>query len=182
MAKKKSVSNVVKGSNDVINSIPLDARTAVLAQEIVDEEDLDKVKSYTNLFNLNQAKKNVLRIMKLNSLLDKVSDQMLERFEKKPGEFSNADLLEYFTVTQSAIDRAQKSLDIVDETPAIQLQQNNVNITLGDSLDRESKERVTDAVKAILARVKSTPIDITDEADVIDITPNAEETDVDDKN
>ena len=79
--------------------------------------------------------------------------------------------MEYLTVTQSAIDRAQKSLDLVDDTPAIQLQQNNqVNINLGDSLDRESKERVTDAVKAILARIKSTPIELAED-EVIDATP-----------
>lgn len=169
--QNKISTELAKADVDAVDVIPLDKKTTVLAQEIIDEEDLDRVKSLTTLFNLNQAKKNVLRIIKLNSLLDKVSNQMIERFEKKPGEFSNGDLLEYLTVTQSAIDRAQKSLDLVDDTPAIQLQQNNqVNINLGDSLDRESKERVTDAVKAILARIKSTPIELAED-EVIDATP-----------
>ena len=88
-----------------------------------DENDIDKVKDLTHLFNLNQAKKNVLRVLKLNSLLDKVSDQMIERFTKQPGAFSNSDLLNYMQVTQSAIDRANKALNLVDETPAIQINQ-----------------------------------------------------------
>ena len=106
----------------------------------------------THLFNLNQAKKNVLRILKLNQLLDKVSDQMIERFEKRPGEFSNADLLNYMQVAQSAIDRANKSLNLVDETPAIQINQQNI-IMDKEILDKDSRDRVTDAVNAILNKI-----------------------------
>ena len=95
--------------------------------------------------------------MKFNGLLDTVSDQMLERFQKRADEFSNNDLLNYMQVVQSAIDRTQKSLDLISETPAIQLNtQNNLNINVIDGgLDRDSKERVSDAVKAILERIKS---------------------------
>ena len=140
--------------NDLINTIPLDKKTNEYAQKIIQEDDLDETKKIITLFNLNQAKKNVLRVLKLNSLLDKVSDQMIERFEKRPGEFSNADLLNYLTVTQNAIDRANKSLALVDETPAIQLNQVNVNINNEEGLDRESRLKVTEAVKAIMSRLK----------------------------
>lgn len=138
--------------DNIINTVPLDSSTNKLAQDIINEENLDQVKNLTHLFNLNQAKKNVLRILKLNQLLDKVSDQMIERFEKRPGEFSNADLLNYMQVAQSAIDRANKSLNQVDETPAIQINQQNI-IMDKEILGKDSRDRVTDAVNAILNKI-----------------------------
>ena len=138
--------------DDTLNIIPLDDNTKNIAQQLIDEQDLDQVKNLTHLFNLNQAKKNVLRILKLNQLLDKVSDQMIGRFEKRPGEFSNADLLNYMQVAQSAIDRANKSLNLVDETPAIQINQQNI-IMDKEILDKDSRDRVTDAVNAILNKI-----------------------------
>jgi hypothetical protein len=141
---------------DLIDILPLDDSNSKLAQEIINEQNLEKVKDLTHLFNLNQAKKNVLRILKLNQLLDKVSDQMIERFDKTPDNFSNADLLNYMQVTQSAIDRANKSLNLVDETPAIQVN-TQVNVINNDmsSLDRDAKLRITDAVKGILSKINS---------------------------
>lgn len=128
--------------------------TEELVTQIVDENDLDKLKNITQLFNVNQAKKNALRIIKLNSLLDSVSDQMMERFEKRAGEFTNKDLLDYMTVVQNAIDRANKSLNLIDETPAISIN-NNVNISVEDSFDRQSRAKITEAVQAILARINN---------------------------
>ena len=138
--------------DDLISVIPLDNQTAKVTNELIEEQDLDKVKNLTKLFNLNQAKRNAIRVMKLNSLLDKVSDQMIERFDKKPGEFSNKELLDYMSVVQSTIDRANKSIELVDQTPAIVInQQNNqVNIDSSPVLDRESRMRVVEAVKGIM--------------------------------
>lgn len=140
---------------DIVDIIPLDASSNELANQIIAENDLKKVQDLTHLFNLNQAKKNVLRVIKMNSLLDKISDQMIERVEKAPDNFSNNDLLNYMQVTQSAIDRANKSLNLVDETPAIQLNQVNINVNDDDVLSRDSRERVTDAIKSIMKRLNS---------------------------
>lgn len=161
--------------NDIINLIPLNENNAKLAQDIIDENDIDKVKDLTHLFNLNQAKKNVLRVLKLNSLLDKVSDQMIERFTKQPGAFSNSDLLNYMQVTQSAIDRANKALNLVDETPAIQINQQVNNINVGETLDRESRERIKDAVSAILKKTSQLNIELDKEDDVVIIEEPKEE-------
>lgn len=131
----------------------LDAKTHQIAHKIINEDNIDTVKDLTHLFNLNQAKKNVLRVMKLNGLLDTVSDKIIERFEKYPDNFSNDDLIKYMQVTESAIEKANKQLNLVDDTPAIQLQQNNqVNVNIIDSYDRESKDRVMEAIKSILSR------------------------------
>lgn len=140
---------------NVEDILPLDCRSDELAQQIINEDNLEKTKELVDLFNLNQAKKNVLRVLKLNSLLDKVSDQMIERFEKTPDNFSNNDLLNYMQVTQSAIDRANKALNLVDETPAISITNNVVNVNDTNKLDKDSRDRITNAVKAILDKVKN---------------------------
>lgn len=157
-------------SKEIINLIPLDKETQELTQKIVDEKDLETLKDLTHLFNLSQAKRNVLRVVKLNSLLDKVSDQMIERFEKYPDNFSSSDLLNYLQVTQNAIDRANKSLNLIDETPVIQLNQVNINVT-EEPLDRESRSRIADAVQAILRKSKELEI----EPEIIDVN-NTDET------
>ena len=131
----------------------LDEKTLQIAQTIINEEDVDKIKDLTHLFNLNQAKKNVIRVMKLNGLLDTVSDKIIERFEKYPDNFSSADLLNYLQVTQNAIDKANKNLSLVEDTPVIQVNHNNqVNLNIIDSYDRDSKERVMEFIKSVLAQ------------------------------
>lgn len=137
----------------IVSTQGLDEKTTQIAQNIINEEDVDKIKDLTHLFNLNQAKKNVIRVMKLNGLLDTVSDKIIERFEKYPDNFSSADLLNYLQVTQNAIDKANKNLSLVDETPVIQVNHNNqVNLNIIDSYDRESKERVMEFIKSVLSQ------------------------------
>lgn len=149
-----------------LDLVPLDNKTTEIAQSIISEDDVDKVKDLTHMFNLMQAKKNVIRVMKMNSLLDSVTEQMTERFAKRPAEFSNADLLSYMNVVQSAIDRANKSITQVDETPVITLQQNNVNVTIEDTFDRASRDRIADAVKAMLKRAEQMAKESDDAIDV----------------
>lgn len=137
-----------------IRTQELDDSTNKLAQDIIDERDIDKTKQLVDLFNLNLTKKNSVRILKLNSLLDSISDQVIERFEKRPGEFSNSDLLDYLQAVQSSIDKASKNLELVKDTPQIQINQNSqVNIQVNETLSRDEREHVTDAIKAILDRI-----------------------------
>ena len=131
-------------------------RTKDIAQEILNTDDVDKVKDLTALFNLNIRKKNVVRVVKMAGLLDNVTDKVIERFEKTPDNFSNEDLLKYMQVTETALDKASKNLELVEETPAIQLQQNNqVNINIGRGLNRDSRAKVTEAVEAILKKLQN---------------------------
>ena len=122
----------------------------------MDTEEIDKIKDLTNLFNLNTKKRNVMRVLKMTQLLDSVTDKVIERFEKTPDNFSNEDLLKYMQVTENAIDKANKNLDMVEETPAIQFQQNNqVNINIDKGLNRDSRAKVTEAVEAILKKLQN---------------------------
>lgn len=156
--------------NKALDLTPLDIKTQQIAQEILDEENIDRVKDLTNLFNLNAQKRNVMRVIKMNDLLDKVTDQVIERFEKRPDNFSNDDLIKYMQVTENAIDRANKNLNLVEETPPIQLMQNNqVNINIGSELDRDSRERVMNAVRAILSSKPGELLDTIEADNIIDI-------------
>lgn len=152
-----------------IDTTNIDSKNKDIAQKILDAEDLDELKDLTTLFNVNNQKRNALRILKMNNLLDDVTDNIIQRFEKNPHNFSNDDLLKYLQVTENAIDRATKNLNMVEETPAIQMMQNNqVNININDGLDRESRLRVTDTVKQILNKLST----MTDsDNSVIEINP-----------
>ena len=131
----------------------LDRTSEDLITRIVTENDSEKLKDLVNLFNINQSKKNIVRADIFSKLLDKISIQMTERFEKKPGEFSNKDLLDYLTAVRSAIDKS----DIIPEDITIPVIQNNtqVNVNVDNNLSRESKERIADAVGSILAKLKA---------------------------
>lgn len=144
----------------------IDEQAVDLAQKVINETDIEKTKDLVSLFNLNAAKKNVIRILKLNGLLDSVSDTMIERFEKYPNEFSNEDLLKYMQVIQASIDRASKNLNQVDETQPITFNQNTqVNVNLIDGLDRDSKERIADAIQSILNKSQNNIIDVQEETE-----------------
>lgn len=131
----------------------LDKKSEELVTKIVNEEDSDKLKDLVSLFNVNQSKKNIVRADIYSRLLDKISIQMVERLDKKSGEFSNKDLLDYLTAVRTAIDKS----DIAPENINMPIIQNNtqVNVNIDSGLNRESKERIIDSVRAILERAKN---------------------------
>lgn len=140
---------------DENNIVTLNSSPEELEQKLIQETDIDELKNVINLFNLNIKKKDILRTNKLSNLQDLVTDQMGERLEKNAGAFSNKDLIDYFKIIQESINKADNSLNGVD-TPAIQLnQQFNLNVdNKKDELDKDSRDRVADAVNAILAKMK----------------------------
>ena len=134
------------------SSANLEKDTQALVNNILNEKDPKKVKDLTYLFNIAQTKKSVLRAVNLNNLLDKVNDQMEERLTKRADQFSNKDLLDYMDKMTGALEKAQKQVQDVDPTPAIQINQQNIN--LGEAgLSRESRQNVMDAVASILKRL-----------------------------
>lgn len=111
-----------------------------------------------------------MRVIKMNNLLDKVTDQVIERFDKRPDNFSNDDLIKYMQVTESAIDKASKNLNLVEETPPIQLMQNNqVNINIGSDLDRDGRERVLNTVANLIAQMQNNNDNVIEVDDITDI-------------
>ena len=141
--------------NDVTSLTPLDQKLNGLVENILEEENPNKTKDLVDLFNWNMSKKNIARLQKLNNLYDSITDQMVERVEKRADQFSNGDLIDYVKTIQSAIDINTKNLSQVQEPPLI-VQQNNtqINVNVADTFDREAKERILAAVQATLNQIK----------------------------
>lgn len=144
-----------------VDLAPLETSIVDIAQQVVNEEDLDKTKDLVALFNWNMSKKNVARLLKLNDLFDAVSDQMVERFTKKPDQFSNSDLLDYLKTVQGAIDSSSKALSQTEEPPVIVQNNTQININAPEAFNRESRAKIADAVFAILSKAsETTPIPV----------------------
>lgn len=143
--------------NNNLDLTPLETNIQDIAQQVIAEESLDKTKDLVALFNWNMSKKNVARLLKLNNLFDAVSDQMVERFMKKPDQFSNADLLDYLKTVQGAIDNSSKALSQTEEPPVIVQNNTQININTAESFNRESRAKIADAVFAILAKASKEP-------------------------
>ena len=138
----------------------LDIYAKSLAEDIIKEQDLDKIKNLTNLFNINQHKKNIVRTTKLNELLDAITDQMVERFHKKPNEFSNADLLDYLTAVQNTIDKANKNTAQEDLQPIQQINNTQININNEEQLSKEARDRVLNFIKKTINSKEENTVEI----------------------
>ena len=136
---------------EIVDTSSLDANIQELANQVMNEPSVDKTKDLVSLFNWNISKKNVSRILKLHSLYDKVSDQMELRLSTRGDQFSNSDLIDYMKALQGAIDSSSKSLSGVEEPPTI-VQNNNtqINVNVVDKFDKDSKERILEAIQATL--------------------------------
>jgi|LSQX01.2.fsa_nt_gb hypothetical protein len=143
-----------------INSLSLDMSTNEIINSIIEEENSSKLKDLTHLFKVHMAKKNIIRMIKYYDMIDLVSEQTLLRLEKKPDEITTKDLLALMTGILSTIEKTNDTLGALDDTTSgltINQQKNEVNINVaGASLDRESKERVVDAIKSLMSLMSST--------------------------
>lgn len=137
---------------DKKDELSLTTSLSDLEQKLIAEQDTQELQQIVDLFNLNIRKKDILRARKLSNLQDKISDQMQARVEEHADEFSNKDLLDYFKTIQDTLSKSD-TLITPENMPAIQINQQNLNITVGDtSLNKESKDKVMDKVKELLAK------------------------------
>ena len=121
--------------------------------------EVSSMSDFLPLFNASIAKKQALRILKREEILDKVTEKIGERLDRRPDEITIAEL--------SAIDKTMgeqkaKELAIVNsatDAPGITLNQNNINVTVNDGMSKESRERVINAVKELLAKAKASAED-----------------------
>lgn len=138
-------------SLSTIDTSEINEKVTDLVNQVLGESDTSKTKDLISLFNWNMSKKNMLRILKLNTLYDDVTDQMIKRFEYKPDQFSNDDLLNYMKTVQGALTNSSKMIEEMEE-PAPSIIQNNtqINVNVGESFSRESRERILAAIQATL--------------------------------
>lgn len=133
---------------DLIDCVPLAEKD--LITQIINEEDPSKVRCLTDVFNLHQKKKDILRSMKYNELLDHVSNEMLERFLKYPDQFTNAELVKYLDTIQNANDKAIKSINNINETPLIQINNNYNPEEKKEELTKEERENILNVIKLVM--------------------------------
>jgi len=138
-------------STDLINISNLQSSDE-LNKKLIEETDPEKLKRIADLFNMVQAKKDILRLEKYSDLIDAITAQMEARIRLKPSEFSNKDLIDYLNAISLNLDKAKKSFDVVENSPTIQINQVNID-NENASISRESREKVTEAIAAIMKKL-----------------------------
>lgn len=153
-----------------LSTLPLETNEKKIIDAIIEAPTKEDLQRQFELFNNNQVKKNALRIIKLNNLLSKVEDQAIERFENRPDQVSNKELLDYISVVSNQIERAQnfnrETLTTDIGNIKINNQKNEININVAPTLDREGKEHVMDAISALLKQLDHNKDDIIEAEEV----------------
>ena len=169
MEKDEDKLPVMKNDNDsssaltteVVDKEKLNKESLNLVNKIIAENDVDKQKDLTYLFNANQNKKTIARMDKLNNLMDAVVDQALKRWKEKPDEMSNQDLINGLKTIQDIVERSQNQINGVNDAPApttlIQVNQqiNNNPKDPVSTLNRDSREKVKNVVAEILKSINA---------------------------
>lgn len=140
-------------SNDILTKTSSDLKTDTeqVVSQLVQSTEADEIKRLTQLFNVNQMKKDAIRTIKLNDMLDKLDDRVLERIETYGDEMSNRDLIDYVNTVQQSISKASQKVTEIDQTPLIQLnQQNNIVNVTTPQFNKESRSKIIEAVQQLL--------------------------------
>ena len=155
MDKKEVKNEIVEYKDEVALENQVDKKALALSKQISMTDNKRELNSLYYAFKINNTKKNVFRINKLNNLLDKITDEATARFEQRPGEMSNKEVLDYMSIVQDQIDRSKSSLDKAQNLNLTQVNNttNNVNVNIDNktqSLNSESRKKVIDFIKDII--------------------------------
>lgn len=165
--KKIDEESSESGALTLVNADDLNKESLTLINQIIAEKDLEKTKDLTHLFNINQNKKTMIRIDKLSGLQDDLVDQFVRRIAERPDEISNKELMDGIKIVQDIIERGQKQVEGVQQTPLIQFNQQNNSVNIGDGapqLSKESRDKVKNAVLSLLSGLnKPAPIEVVQE-------------------
>ena len=135
------------GTKELSNT--LDTNVYDIVQQIINENDSNKIQDLTQLFNLNQTKKNLLRTIQLNDLIDKVTEEAINRVTLYGDSISDRDLINYLNIAQSSLEKTQKSSTEQLQQPLIQINQQNNNMEV--KLSKDSQQKILDVVNKVLA-------------------------------
>ena len=135
----------------------VDSTAEQLVQRIIDTDSKEELESLYSQFDINNTKKNAIRINELNNLLDTVNSEAIRRFKTSPDTMSNKEVLDYMTAVQNQIDRSKQVVDGIKEINAVQVnntQNNTVNINVKSqdlsSMPREKRDRITSFIAEVL--------------------------------
>jgi hypothetical protein len=140
----------------------LNEESKQIINQLITETDPAKTKDLTELFNINQTKKTMARIDKLNNVLDNLTDETARRLISKPDQISTKELLDAIKITQDVLERSQKQASGTSDTPLIQINtQTNIKEVKAETMTRESRVKVQNVVNELLRSIKAE----TDKAD-----------------
>ena len=132
-----------------INSKPLVENTNDIINKIIEEQDFNKVNDLKKLFELNQTKKDIVRAAKISDILDSLNDQIIYNVENFGPTMEDDMLVKYHSALSSSLEKTSKQ--ITQQPENVTLQQNNINVNVEENvLSKESRDRITEAINAIL--------------------------------
>jgi hypothetical protein len=150
----------------------LSSESQKLISELTLEKDRQKMQAIEQQFNDIQRKKQLARVSKLSDVQDMLTDQFYQRIAQRPDEISNKEMLDGMKVIQDLMEKNQKRAEAAtEEVPQQLIQINQTEVNVGNNLNRDSREKVKNAVISILdsinkAQQPSTGTDFVD-ADII---------------
>lgn len=123
-----------------------------ITDKIIKEDDPKELDRLTQLFALNQKKKQIVRTNKLSNLLDKVDNEIISRVENTPYAIEDRDLIKYWSTTSDIVSgKSEEDMSM----PKIQINnQTNINVN-SSGLSRESRAKVLDVVNSILNGIEN---------------------------
>ncbi|MBP5468565.1 MAG: hypothetical protein J6Z11_04900 [Candidatus Riflebacteria bacterium] len=156
-----------------IDTQGLNADSLEILNQIIAEQDTEKSKDLTYLFNQNQNKKTMVRLDSLSLLQDKLVGLLSKRVTERPDEMSNQEVMQALKIVQDIIDRSTKQVNGGNEKPLIQINQqtNNIGSEQQGGLSRDSRDKVKNAVMSILNSIKDATVD---EPEVVDFTEDSD--------
>lgn len=144
----------------------LSSESQRLIGELTFERDRQKMQAIEQQFNDIQRKKQLARVSKLSEVQDMLTDQFYQRISQRPDEISNKEMLDGMKVVQDLMEKNQKHIEVVEEIPQL-IQINQTEVNVGNNLNRDSRERVKNAVLGILDSINKVQPTLT-ESDLIE--------------
>lgn len=135
---------------------PLRDTEADILDKIVAAPSVTELKEQFELFNINQAKKEALRSIRLSGMQEKIEAQMDRRISNRPDCIDNKTLIEFYNAIANQLTSIRKEGETTLETTPIKSTGpiTQVNVNVGPQLDRESRDKVIDFVSAILKKAQ----------------------------
>lgn len=126
-----------------------------LIGELTIEKDRQKMQAIEQQFNEIQRKKQLARVSKLSDVQDMLTDQFYKRISQRPDEISNKEMLDGMKTIQDLMEKNQKHTDVMEDIPQL-IQINQTEVNVGNNLNRDSRERVKNAVLGLLDSINKT--------------------------
>ena len=168
---EESEEEVEEETSEEVKELPekkSDNLSAVVKQ-IDEEQDTEKLKDLTKLFNIAMMKKEINRAVRQSDVLDYAIEEVNQRL--LTGDVSDKALGTYIKVLQDNINNVRKTTT-EESLPVIQITKNEININNEESLTREERENIQKVIEMILTQSK--------DSDIIDVESQERETEEDD--